>query len=147
MPHTTRITDMLILLVLQLVSSPLRPDLTPGEAKPTTRAAVCAVPWKADLSSAVPSTLWRQVLTRYGIAWERRGAYLATLVVPTALGGVISLANVWPAAKAAPLGHACKQKVEHRIYDRLCAGVAIQHLSDAQQQAGTGWINEWRACQ
>jgi len=131
-----------ILLLLVQLAGGLRPDLSPGTVRPTTREALCAIPWLADDPARVPSTLWETVLTRYGLAWADRYRYLPTLVVPTALGGVVDAANLAPLPKMGEWTTARKHLVEQRVFSELCVGHL--HLPEAQQKAGVGWVTSWR---
>jgi len=133
--------SFLLALALQ-VASGIRPELSPGQVTPTTKERVCAKPWTADDPSRVPSTLWQTVLKRYGVAWPDRGQYLPALVVPSALGGLMTVENLAPLPKQSVWNRARKVTVEAKVYSELCAGRL--HVPEAQQKAGVQWETTWR---
>lgn len=133
---------LLLLTLLQPAVSGLRPDLSPGEAKPMTREQICQQAYSPDASTSVPSTLWAAVLQRYGLSWEQRMEYLAATIIPTALGGLMSLRNVFPIPKVSEWSLSRKQLVEQKVFSELCLG----HLTvgEAQSKAGVQWETTWR---
>lgn len=131
---------MTLLLLLQVLAA--RPALTPGAAWPTTQAKVCAAPSVSDLGRPVEPTMWRTVLTRYGLAWEQRYDYAPDWLIPTSLGGQHAAANLWPALKTSEWGAARHAQVAARVYQEFCAGHL--HLHEAQQKAGISWVTSYR---
>lgn len=131
---------MTALLLLQVLAA--RPALTPGAAWPVTRAQVCAAPYVSDLGRPVDASMWRTVLTRYGLAWEDRYAYQPDWLVPTSLGGQHVAANLWPAWKASEWNATRKLQVAERVYRELCAGRL--HVLEAQQKAVVSWVTTYR---
>lgn len=136
-------SELALVLAFQFIAG-LRPDLSPGVARPDlTRERLCGVAWKPDDPGQVSNALWAQVLTRYGEGWAQRTAYQPARVIPGAFGGTLDLRNLAPLPKASEWNLTRKQLVEHKIYDEYCAG-HLRNLAEVQHKSGLGWIMGWR---
>jgi len=71
------------------------PTLTPGVVATSDPAVICALePPRPSRSEWL--ALKRAAMRAYGIPWSQRGAYQLDHLVPRALGGADTLANLWP---------------------------------------------------
>lgn len=120
------------------------PACTPGAVfADATPAEVCVPGYTKEVRS-VSIKLKRQVYAAYGIAYPPpSGTYELDHLVPLALGGDNSAANLFPEARDPAPGFKEKDIVEVYLYGELCAG-RIQ-LAAAQAQIARNWLAVYQA--
>jgi hypothetical protein len=128
---------MLLALTLAALTLP-QPQLTPGVTRPLTTAQVCSIKWGTDRRH-VTTTMRRQVLAAYGVAWDDRGRYELDHLVPRELGGADDVRNLFPQPWAA--AH-LKDRAENAAHRAVCAGTLS--LAVAQRQMARDWTVLYR---
>jgi len=114
----------------------LLPDrrCTPGAILTQATVGRICTPGYSRSVRNVPESLKRAVYDEYGIASHVPGSYEVDHLVPLELGGSNSISNLWP--EASP-GFRAKDRVENRLHDAVCAGLA--GLGEAQRQIAHDW--------
>jgi hypothetical protein len=121
---------VILALLAILILGPFKPDpaLTPGVARPLTRAQICGTKWGRD-RRAVTTTMRHDVFARYRIPYEKHALYELDHLIPRELGGADDEANLWPEPWAD--AHQ-KDKQENALHVAVCRGTVS--LEAAQQQ-------------
>jgi hypothetical protein len=132
---------MILPLLALLVVGPRAPDpgLTPGVARPLTRAAICTTAWGRDRRH-VTEAKKRDVARRYGLKRtdiKPRGKGPCCEfdhLIPRELGGADDVDNLWPQSWREA---SQKDVEENRLHRAVCAGDVS--LTTAQRQ-----MRHWR---
>ncbi len=121
------------------ISGPL-PDraCTPGSVfADATREKVCVAGYSKSVRS-VSTKLRKQLFAAYGIAYPPlSGAYELDHLIPLAIGGDNSAANLFPEAAVPSPGFKEKDVVEVYLQEQVCAGKV--DLAVAQTQVAADW--------
>lgn len=113
---------MLIILAL-LVNL----HLTPGMARPLSKADICSTTWGKDVRH-VTLSMKKQVFAAYGIPWGQHSLYEVDHLIPRELGGADDVRNLWP--ELWPDAHT-KDHEENRLHRAVCAGtISLKSAQD-----------------
>jgi hypothetical protein len=106
---------------------------TPGEVfADATPAQICVAGYTKHVRS-VSTALRKQLFAAYGVAYPpATGAYELDHLIPLALGGDNSAANLFPEAAAPKPGFKEKDVVEVYLQEEVCAGQIDIHAAQAQ---------------
>lgn len=111
---------------------------TPGSVfKDATTTVICVSGYTKRVRS-VSDKLRRQIYSAYDVAYPQpSGSYELDHLIPLALGGDNSAANLFPEAASPKPGFREKDVVEVYLYEEVCAGRAA--LAAAQMQIAEDW--------
>src|SRR3989338_714961 len=111
---------------------------TPGSVfAAATPAQICVSGYTKRVRS-VSTKLRKQLFAAYGVAYPPpTGAYELDHIIPLALGGDNSAANLFPEAADPKPGFKEKDVVEVYLYEEMCAGKI--DLAAAQTQVAEDW--------
>jgi hypothetical protein len=116
------------------------PAATPGEARPTTRAALCSESFHtADERHTTPATK-RRAYELYGVEPYKgmcRGGCEVDHLISLEIGGADTLKNLWPQPSQGAFGYHLKDKLENRLHRMICDGKIS--LPEAQKCIASDW--------
>lgn len=117
---------------------------TPGAIFPDATPAEICVPGYTKEVRSVSTKLKKQIYAAYDIAYpQQTGTYELDHLIPLALGGNNSAANLFPEARDPAPGFKEKDIVEVYLYEEMCAGHIP--LAAAQVQVATNWVVIYQA--
>lgn len=108
---------------------------TPGAFVRKTRADVCD---GQTVRPTLPAVERRAILSNYGTPTFSGAVGELDHRIPLVLGGVTDRRNVWPEQEGPPVGFNPKDRLEARIYRRVC-------FSDPHSMRVTTAVNVFRA--
>jgi hypothetical protein len=115
-------------------------DCTPGDVFPEATLDTICTPGYTKTVRNVPAALRQSVYAEYGVAYPQpRGSYELDHLIPLALGGNNSIANLFPQEAEPVPGFREKDVVEVYLQQQACAGRVA--LSLAQEQIATNWLD------
>ena len=139
---TRWIALVLLLASLAAAQSALpNPKLTPGVARPLSKATICSTKWGTD-RRFVTLAMKRQVFAAYGIPWSEHAKYEVDHLVSRELGGADAVANLWAepwvlTVNGKEMGAHQKDRAENATHRAVCAGQIT--LAEAQRQIVEDW--------
>ena len=116
------------------------PKLTPGRAIAVTATELCKRGYKSP-HRKIPIALKCRVFGLYRIYGYKIG-YNVDRLIPTSLGGSISIYNLWSQPLAGEWCWHRKNKLEKRLRKLVCGGHL--DLKTAQQEIATNWISAYK---
>jgi hypothetical protein len=120
------------------VSRPNR-RLTPGAVATTNIRTVCQ--HLGGLQASVPNAVQPAVYNEYGYTTPAlQHKYTLDYLVPLALGGSTSIANIWPTSMRG-VGYFQKQQLNAVLFELVCHGAVP--LVAAQRQIANDWYSAW----
>lgn len=112
---------------------------TPGSVFANATPEVICVSGYSKRVRSVSTSLRKQVYAAYGIAYPPpTGTYELDHLIPLAIGGDNSAANLFPEAAEPRPGFKEKDVVEVYLQEAVCAGEI--DLADAQSQVAKDWV-------
>lgn len=134
---------LLVLLLVPAAAFAQLPDhkLTPGVARPLSKAAVCTVRWGKD-ARHVTLSMKKQAFASYGIPWSQHAKYEVDHLISRELGGADAVANLWPERWTGEWNAHQKDRAENATHRAVCRGDIS--LKDAQQQIARDWTVLYR---
>ena len=93
----------------------------------------------------VKASVHREAFTEYGIVDPQSGAYEVDHLIPLALGGDNTIANLWAEPAEPRPGFHEKDSVEDYLHQEVCAGA--MDLVDAQRAIAIDWVAIYRQLQ
>jgi hypothetical protein len=134
-----KLPNFIMPLISGVVSVP-RHNLTPGAVTTTDTTTVCNLP-PAATSVPIPAGLDNAVLSSYGyLNPSVQGKYILTYLVPVALGGAVTQANIWPASLQGT-GFFQKIQLDHILKSLVCRRFLT--LKQAQRALERNWYLAW----
>jgi hypothetical protein len=134
-----KLPNFIMPLISGVVSVP-RHNLTPGAVTTTNTTTVCNLP-PAATSVPVPADLESAVFNAYGYTNPSvQNKYILTYVVPVALGGATTQANIWPASLQGT-GFFQKIQLDHILKSLVCRRFLT--LKQAQRALERNWYVAW----
>lgn len=114
-------------------------DCTPGSVfENITKEKICVSGYTKTVRS-VSTSLRKKVFAEYGISYPQPyGSYEVDHLIPLALGGDNSIANLFPEAQDPYPGFKEKDVVENYLHEEVCKGNIA--LSVAQEQIAKDWM-------
>lgn len=115
----------------------------PRVSQDTIRTTICVPGWSASVRPPVSVTepIKREHMRAYGVT-----APLATVeldhALPVSLGGMTTVANLWPQNWDGPEGAHVKDRLELRLLELVCQGKLP--LAQAQHAITTDWVAAYR---
>jgi len=111
---------------------------TPGSVfADATTTKICVTGYSKSVRS-VSTKLRKQLFAAYGVAYvQEKGAYELDHLIPLAIGGDNSAANLFPEAAEPKPGFKEKDVVEVYLQEQVCAGHI--DLAAAQRQIAADW--------
>jgi hypothetical protein len=134
---------MWLILLLKLVSAPIRPDasITPGATMPVTLVQLCTPGYSGKVRHVTAATK-RAVFERYGID-RTRGRYEVDHLISLELGGSNAIENLWPESfTTEPYNASKKDALENELHRRVCWGGLP--LEQAQHEIAHDWIAAYK---
>src|SRR3989344_2862612 len=117
---------------------------TPGSVFESATTSVICVSGYTKKVRSVSDKLRRQIYSSYDIAYPQpTGSYELDHLIPLALGGDNSTANLFPEAAEPAPGFKEKDVVEVYLYEEVCAGRLP--LAAAQRQIAADWLSVYKA--
>ncbi|OGZ67458.1 MAG: hypothetical protein A3D35_00520 [Candidatus Staskawiczbacteria bacterium RIFCSPHIGHO2_02_FULL_34_9] len=115
-------------------------DCTPGSVfKNITKEEICVSGYTKTVRS-VSTSLRKKVFAEYKIDYPQPyGSYEVDHLIPLALGGDNSIANLFPEAQNPYPGFKEKDVVENYLHEEVCKGNIA--LSVAQEQIAKDWLS------
>ena len=115
------------------------PDCTPGAIfKNATKDEICVTGYSTTVRN-VSNSLKKKVFVQYGIEYPVPfGSYEVDHLIPLALGGNNSIANLWPKSAEPFPGFYEKDIVGNYLHEEVCKGNIA--LSIAQERIATNWF-------
>ena len=115
--------------------------LTPGVARPLSKATICKTKWGLD-ARHVTDAMKKQAFAAYGIPWEQHSRYEVDHLISRELGGADDVKNLWPEpwylnVGGKEMGARQKDQAENKTHKALCDGKIS--LKDAQQGIAEDW--------
>jgi hypothetical protein len=118
------------------------PACTPGAAMTTDLDVICRQSTRTRRH--VTLAVHREAFAEYGLAYPQpEGAYEVDHLIPLALGGDNTIANLWPEAAAPAPGFHEKDVVEDYLHREVCSGA--MDLATAQRAIATDWLEVYRS--
>ena len=134
-----QLPDFIMPVITGGVSVP-RKSLSPGAVRTTNTNTVCNLPPAASVHP-IPISVEAEVFAEYHITNPaRQSRYILDYLVPLALGGATSAANVWPAAVKGT-GFFEKVQLDHILKSLVCRRYLT--LRQAQRALETNWYAAW----
>ena len=116
-------------------------DLTPGAARPVSRAEICAAGYR-DMNRTVPISVRQAVFQKYGMANARPGDFEVDYLITPELGGSDDIRNLWPEPYASDWDAHTKDELEDRLHQMVCEGKI--DLPTAQREIAGDWISAYK---
>ena len=120
------------------------PECTPGSVFANATPDVICVSGYTKRVRSVSTSLRKQVYAAYGVSYPPpTGSYELDHLIPLAIGGDNSAANLFPEAAVPKPGFKEKDVVEVYLQEAVCSGEI--DLADAQSQVAKDWVAVYNA--